>query len=116
MADNIVAFPGNPPEPPPDLGAAGAKLWRDIAREWNVDGAAPETVLLHACQCADRVESLRLQILAEGELIKTPHGVKANPLIVLELQARALGVRLLGRLGVLDGEKRRPGRPVKSGW
>lgn len=117
MADNIVTFPGKPPEPPQELGATGAELWRSIAREWHVDGAAAETVLLHACLCADRAESLRLQILTDSELIKTPHGTtKANPLIVLELQARALAVRLLGRLGVLDSEKKRPGRPPKLGW
>jgi hypothetical protein len=64
----------------------------------------------------DRAESLRLRVLADGELIASPQGSKANPLIALELQARALGMRLLGRLGILDGEKRRPGRPAKLGW
>jgi hypothetical protein len=122
MADepppNIIAFPGKPPEPPPELGATGAELWRSIAAEWRVDGAATETVLLHACLSADRAESLRRQILAEGELIATTYGgTKANPLIALELTARSLTIRLLGRLGILGGgEKKRPGRPVKSGW
>jgi hypothetical protein len=48
MAD-IVSFPGKPPEPPPELGATGAELWRSIAHEWRVDGGSAETLLLHAC-------------------------------------------------------------------
>jgi hypothetical protein len=43
-------------------------------------------------------------------------GTKANGLIALELQARGLTARLLGRLGVLDVEgKRGPGRPPQRG-
>src|SRR5262245_52913981 len=42
--------------------------------------------------------------------------IKANPLIMLEIAARALVARLLGRLGVLDsGEKDALGRPPKLG-
>ncbi|WP_316196406.1 hypothetical protein [Bradyrhizobium sp. SZCCHNS3053] len=46
-------------------------------------------------------------------------GRKANPLLALEISARSLTARLLGRLGVLDGgeSKRGPGRPPKlGGW
>ncbi len=43
---------------------------------------------------------------------------RANPLIMVELTARALVARLLGKLDLLDTKpKRGPGRPPKrSGW
>src|SRR5262245_45368422 len=121
MAQNPVPLftflTGNPPEPPPELGAFGAELWRSIVREWNVDGAGAQTVLLQACQAADRAEGPRRQIEAAGELVEAPGAaIKANPLIMLEIAARALVARLLGRLGVLDsGEKDALGRPPKLG-
>jgi hypothetical protein len=119
MADNLIPlFPREPPPPPVELGSYGADLWRSITKEWHIDGAAEQSLLIQACQAADRAEGLRQQIEVSGELIETPRGgIKANPLIMCELQARALAARLLARLGVLDKDKRRPGRPSKGwGW
>jgi hypothetical protein len=121
MADdpfrNVTFLMAKPPEPPPELGVYGAKLWRSIAREWNVDGAGAQAILLQACQAADRAESMRQQIEASGSTVAAGrNGHKANPLIMPEIAARALVARLLARLGVLDsGEKRSPGRPPKWG-
>jgi len=116
----VVHLPSTAPEPPPELGVFGGKLWRDILAEWHIPDAPSLAVLEQASQAYDRAESLRRQILVAGELIETKGGgVKANPLIMAELQARAVVARLLGRLGVLDTDepKRGPGRPPKlGGW
>jgi hypothetical protein len=54
---------------------------------------------------------LRQQIVTSGELIETlTGGIKANPLLMVELQARALCARLLDKL-VPAEDKRGPGRP-----
>ena len=101
------------PAPPADLGASGANLWREIMTEWAVDGAAERAVLAQAAHALDRADSLRARIEAAGPLVKVST-------INAELAARSLMVRLLSKLGVLDGgeEKRKPGRPPSrtGGW
>lgn len=73
-----------------------------------------------AAAAYDTAERLRRQIAVDGDMIDTGNcGRKANPLLALEISARSLTARLLGRLGVLDGgeSKRGPGRPPKlGGW
>jgi hypothetical protein len=109
---------GTAPDPPPSLGEHGAKLWRDILGEYDINGAPDLTILEQACACCDRAERLRVLIADSGEEIATAGGsTKANPLIALELQARALAARLLGRLNLSDEPKPGPGRPPKrGGW
>jgi|SRR5215472_14997995 len=105
--------PPTPAEPPADLGASGADLWRAIPADWLIDDAASLVVLAQAAHAADRAETLRRQIAqfeTAGALART------KTMITAELAARSLVARLLGRLGVLDSEsKRGPGRPPKTG-
>lgn len=110
-----IPFPRSPmpepPAPPADLGASGARLWREIMTEWAVDGAAERAVLAAAARSADIADSLRARIEAASPL------VKVSTLITAELAARSLMVRLLTKLGVLDADekKRGPGRPPRVG-
>jgi hypothetical protein len=107
---------GTAPDPPPSLGEHGAKLWRDILGGYDISSAPDLTILEQACACYDRAERLRVLIADSGEEIATATGsTKANPLIALELQARALLARLLGKLHLSDEPKRGPGRPPKRG-
>jgi hypothetical protein len=116
----VVRRPGTGPEPPQELAAPGSNLWRTIMAEWDVSNAADLAVLEDACHARDTADRLRRQIKATGDEIDLPGGsIKANPLIMAELAARSLTARLLGRLGVLDAEpKRPPGRPPSKsgGW
>jgi hypothetical protein len=111
----IAAFrPGNPPAPAPsELGPAGTALWDAIVTEWDVSDSGGLAVLQEACHSRDTAERLRREIAAIGDTVElSGGGTKANPLIVLELQARSLTARLLGRLGVLEpkrgGSKHKP--------
>ena len=118
-AQIAIFRPGTAPEPPAELGVTGSELWRGILSEWDMQHRASLEVLAQACLTADRAESLRRQILVSGEVIELDGGsIKANPLIMVELTARALVARLLGKLDLLDIKpKRGPGRPPKrSGW
>jgi phage terminase small subunit len=103
---------GTGPEPPSSLGELGATLWRAILSERRLTSRAELTILEHACQAHDRAESLRQQIVTSGELIETAQigCFKANPLLMVELHARALCARLLDKL-VPAEDKRGPGRP-----
>ena len=115
----VVYRPATAPEPPPELGVTGCKLWRDILSEWDLASKSELAVLEQACQAYDTAERLRRQIAITGDEVETGNGgTKANPLIAIELQARGLVARLLARLDVLDIEpKRGPGRPPKpGGW
>jgi hypothetical protein len=82
---------GTAPEPPLELGVHGARLWRDVLTEIDITDAPRLTILEQAAFSYERAESLRREIAVVGELIETPTcGVKANPLIMAELQARSL--------------------------
>jgi hypothetical protein len=103
----IVAFrPGNAPAPAPaELGVAGTQLWDAIVTEWDISDSGGLAVLQEACHSRDVSERLRRQIAATGDEVElSGGGTKPNGLIVLELQARSLTARLLGRLGVLDAK------------
>jgi phage terminase small subunit len=103
---------GTAPEAPSSLSELGASLWRQILSERRLTSRAELTILEHACAAHARAESLRQQILTTGDLIETAQigSFKANPLLVVELQARALCARLLDRL-IPAEDKRAPGRP-----
>jgi hypothetical protein len=106
---------GTAPEPPETLGVLGSNLWRQIVTENDIPDTARLTILEQACAMLDRTENLRRQIAVEGELIEThTGGIKANPLLMCELQARALVARLLGKLNLSNEPKRGPGRPPNS--
>jgi phage terminase small subunit len=103
-------------EPPATLGEHGAKLWRDVLAEWTIDNVADLSILEQACQAYDRAERMRLLIADQGEMIETVAGsMKPNGCIALELQARALCARLIGKLHLSDEPKRGPGRPPNVG-
>jgi hypothetical protein len=101
--------------PPPSLGKAGTKLWVDIKREYRVDDAGGNEMLLQICSAADRAAECAAVIAEDGPVIKTKQGMKDHPLLRHELAARSFVVRSLHRLG-LDIEPTRGtvGRPPGS--
>jgi hypothetical protein len=100
------------PTPPAKLGASGMSLWRDITAAYQFEDRASYQALYEACAAADRAESCRKQIDADGEVIRTKMGLKDHPLLKHELAARAFIVRTLGRLGLdLEPVRPGPGRP-----
>jgi hypothetical protein len=105
--------PTVPPPPPPELGPAGAALWRDTLEAWDISGA-DLAIFTQACHAADVAERLRRKIEDDGDALASGGSIKANPLLTIELQARALMARLLGRL-LKPGPTRGPGRPPKQG-
>ncbi|MFH0297221.1 P27 family phage terminase small subunit [Bradyrhizobium sp. 31Argb] len=108
--------PGTAPEPPATLGEHGRRLWRDVVAEWDLSNVSDLAILEQAAQAYDRAERMRLLIADQGEMIATATGsTKPNGCIALELTARALCSRLIGKLHLSDEPKRdRPGRPPNN--
>ena len=99
--------------PPRKLGAFGANLWQRILSEYEIEDAAGLELLTLACQQLDRAESLRAQIDAEGEVIKTQRGKRDHPALRHEIQARAFVAKTLLRLGLnVEPLRPQPGRPA----
>lgn len=85
---------GPPRKPPSSLGDHGSRLWREMVREHNIDGAAGLAILRQVCEAADRAESLKARIAADGEVITTVDGgLKDHPALRHEQNARAFVVR-----------------------
>ena len=94
-------------KPARTLGKHGTNLWRAIMSEYRIEDAGGLEMLAAACQILDRAESLREQIDADGDVIRTKTGLRDHPGLKHELAARAFVVRTLARLG-LDLEAVKP--------
>ena len=108
----IASPPAAVSPPPPDgLDATGAQLWQELVGTYEWDDPAAYRTLLEACFAIQRASRCRKLIDEQGEAIRTKTGLKAHPLLRDEVAARALGCRLLARLGT-DLEPIKPlGRP-----
>jgi hypothetical protein len=103
----------SPPEPPATLGEPGRTLWQSVLREYDVSDVAGLVLLEQACHAADRAATLKAQIDADGEVVRTRGGLRAHPALKDELSARGFVTKILCRLG-LNSEPLRagPGRPA----
>jgi hypothetical protein len=94
-------------------------LWNDVQRQYAVRDVGGVETLLQICLAADRVEAIADRIARDGEMLETPRGPKANPLLRDELQIRAFIVRALKVLGLNVEEIKpvgRPARPFGISW
>ena len=119
----IVAEPGatgpepdvTGPQPSRPLGQHGQRLWRHVTAEYDLSDVAGIELLTQCCQAVDRLEALAAHVAEDGEIVRTPNGIKAHPAIREELACRGFVVRTLQKLG-LNYEPLRalPGRPPGS--
>jgi hypothetical protein len=100
--------------PPPNLGKPGADFWRKVVREYHFDDTGSLMLLELACQALDRAESLRQRIDQDGEMIPSPNGLRAHPLLKEELNNRTFLARTLARLGLDREPIQMLGRPPRG--
>jgi hypothetical protein len=99
-------------QPSRSLGAHGQALWHKTTTEYRIEDAAGVEMLTQACQALDRAEGLADRIAEDGDIIRTPTGIKAHPGIREELAARGFVVRTLQKLGLnFEPLHAGPGRP-----
>lgn len=104
------------PQPSRPLGEHGAKLWRRATAEYDISDVAGVEMLTLACQSLDRAEALAACIEEDGEIVRTPQGIKAHPAIREELAARGFIVRTLQKLGLnFEPLRASSGRPPGRG-
>jgi glycine/D-amino acid oxidase-like deaminating enzyme len=103
------------PQPSRPLGAHGQALWRRVMAEYAIDDAAGVEMLTQCCQACDLAEALSDRIAEDGEIVRTPNGIKAHPAIKDGLAARGFIVRTLQKLGLnFEPLRTAPGRPPGS--
>jgi hypothetical protein len=99
-------------QPPRPLGPEGRGLWDRVQREYDVSDPAGIEFLTLAAESLDRARSLSEAIQRDGEVIRTPSGIRTHPAVREELANRAFVTRTLQRLGLnFEPLRTGPGRP-----
>jgi hypothetical protein len=90
-------------------------LWQAVQIEYGIQDRGGIEMLLVGCQALDRAERLRVQIDADGEVIRLRNGaVRAHPAIRDETGCRAQVMRALEKLGLNYEVVKAVGRPPGS--
>jgi hypothetical protein len=76
---SVVNLPSSIPKPPPNLGDAGASLWRSIMAEYDISDAGGQALLEQAALAYDRAERLRVEIDRDGEIVRGRTGMREHP-------------------------------------
>jgi hypothetical protein len=93
-----------PPSAPKGLGASGRRLWRSVSDDYELD-VHEELVLLQACRCADRLDTLAAQVADAPPMVTTSRGDEApHPALVESRQQSVTLTRLLASLRLPSGE------------
>jgi hypothetical protein len=114
---SIVNLPSSIPKPPPNLGEAGATLWRSIMAEYDIPDAGGQALLEQAASAYDRAERLRVEIDRDGEIVRGRTGMREHPGLKIELASRSFVCRTLQRLGInLEAVRPASGHRVNPTW
>jgi hypothetical protein len=104
-------------DPPAELGMAGAALWRSIQAEYAIDDVGGRALLEQICGAADRIQSIKEEVAADGPVIRSRGSLRAHPCLQAEIQNRALIMRGLEKLGITVQPVKPHGHPAKpTGW
>ncbi|MGY1633059.1 hypothetical protein ACI784_15260 [Geodermatophilus sp. SYSU D01186] len=101
------------PKTPPGTGPAGAKLWRTVLAEYELE--EHELLLLREMvRTVDTLDALEARVAADGVLLGSSQGERAHPALVEARQQRITLARLQAALrlpaGEDEGGERRPQR------
>lgn len=92
------SLPPGPPDPPEGIGAAGLRLWSHLTE------FGPEehelALIVEAVRTVDLLELLEEDIRANGAVVDSPQGRKANPAAVEARQQRITLARILAALRI----------------
>jgi hypothetical protein len=96
------------PRIPAGAGAAGAKLWRAVLDEYELE--EHELLLLReAVRTVDTLDALEARVATDGPLLGSSQGDRAHPALVEARQQRIALARLLAALRLPAGEESESG-------
>lgn len=88
------------PGPPADLGDPGAKYWRSVVEDFELDESALE-LLAHACRQLDRAEAARTALKRDGMTFVDRWGQpRCHPALAEERAAHLAFLRLRRELAI----------------
>ena len=104
------------------LGKSGARLWSEVAADFDLDPLEAAN-LAAACRQLDAVTALEAIAKAEGMTLVGPSGARLHPAVSEARQARVVLSKLLGaiRLPLADGKNltargERAQRAARARW
>lgn len=92
------------PDPPKGTGTAGRALWRSVVGDYDLE-EHERALLVEAVRTVDLLDELDQAIKAEGAVVESPQGRKANPAAVEARQQRIAMARLLAALRLPAGDE-----------
>ena len=98
---------------PRNLSREARQLHAELAQEYAIHDAAGRRLLLTACECLDRMRRAQKLIKRHGELLTARDGLKANPAVAIERDARAQMLACLKQLNLDVEPLQNVGRPTK---
>lgn len=104
------------PKPPPGTRAAGRRLWESVTCAYELD-EHERALLVEAVRTVDLLTVLDASVRADGALVKSPQGVRANPAAVEARQQRIALARLLAALRLPaggEGDEQANARPPRK--
>ena len=114
---SVVPLDNDGIQPPRPLGQAGRSLWDRVQKEYDVCDVAGVEMLTILGEASDRISTLRAQIDADGEVIRSRGTIRAHPALRDELANRAFVIRTLQKLGLNYEPVKAHGRPPSPlGW
>lgn len=99
----------------PAMGAAGRRLWSSVVDVFDLD-EHERVLLVEAVRTVDLLAELDAAVRADGALVDSPQGVKANPAAVEARQQRIALARLLAALRLPaggEGDQQASARPSR---
>ncbi len=113
-----MALKAKRPRAPSHLKKAGARLYQDVASEYEIADSAGIALLTTACECLDRMRAAQRAIDEHGEMTLDRYGCpKINPAVVLEKDSRAHFILAIKALQLdLEPIRNRVGRPPTGGF
>src|SRR5690606_40606795 len=88
------------PRPPKGLAAGGARLWRAVCRDYELEPVDLQR-LATACLALDRAETAAAELRRDGIITTMPSGAKRpHPAVRIESEARTLLLRGLRELDI----------------
>lgn len=100
----------------PPMRAAGRRLWSSVVDVYDLD-EHERALLLEAVRTVDLLTELDASVRADGALVDSPQGVKANPAAVEARQQRIALARLLAALRLPaggEGDVQASARPARK--